>query len=114
MLYMICGADVARPQGRIRSHIRTHGKVIRSLTPECTDLLEEMLQPDPVARASALQCYTHRWFTCDIPRSRRRGKLQTYRATSARESRGKRSHKNESKVRDGRSQSAPPCPTARL
>lgn len=123
VLYMICGADVARPQGRIRNHVRTHTKSVKTLSPECMDLLEEMLQPNPVARASALQCYTHRWFTCDIARSKRRGRLQTCRTSTLRDeqknmSRGRGSRSKrvsaESRGVGERSQSAPPCPTARL
>jgi serine/threonine protein kinase len=110
MLYMICGADVARPQGRIMTHMSR--KLLKSLTPECTDLLDEMLKPNPVARASALQCYTHRWFTCDIVRSKRRGRLQRL-CDEKRSSSGSRSRRNTSNQME-RSQSAPPCPTARL
>jgi serine/threonine protein kinase len=125
VLYMICGADVARPQGRIRSHIRTYGKLMRTLSPDCMDFLDEMLQPNPVARASALQCYTHRWFTCDIPRSKRRGRLANYRGSAvsgampsetldkSTASAG-RSRRSSSNLHAERSQSAPPCPTARL
>jgi serine/threonine protein kinase len=122
-LYMIRGPDVTRPQGRIRSYIRICGKSMSNLSPECVDILDQMLQPNPVARASALQCYCHKWFSVDISRSKRKGRLQNYRVSPStvappaaepdKKSRS-RSRKKSVASKGLRSHSAPPCPTARL